>query len=275
MNDGIRKAYLLTWNPKEFPWENLKEVARRVFEGQTVNDYWTTHSHKVRAGDRVFLIRLGKQPKGIMASGYAISEVEVRPDHRPERAEQGVMRHYIRLTYDHLLNPALDPLLSVTQLRTGPLRSVHWYSESSGIEIKAGIETLEQLWREHLANARPEIDDPDWGAIEGERRLELIRHRARERMLRDAKLDSHGRNYNGHLPCEVPGCGFDFLVAYGELGRDFAQVHHKKPLADLSSPTLTRLSDLAVVCPNCHAMIHRGGECRPMDTLIPRTHRGN
>jgi predicted HNH restriction endonuclease len=30
------------------------------------------------------------------------------------------------------------------------------------------------------------------------------------------------------------------------------------------------LADLAVVCANCHAMIHRWGECRKMESLRVR-----
>jgi predicted HNH restriction endonuclease len=73
---------------------------------------------------------------------------------------------------------------------------------------------------------------------------------------------------NSSLKCEVPGCGFDFEAVYGELGRDYAQVHHLKPLGDRTTPSETKLNDLAIVCANCHAMIHRGGKCRPLDKLI-------
>ena len=40
-----------------------------------------------------------------------------------------------------------------------------------------------------------------------------------------------------------------------------------QPLSE-TGPTDTLLEDLAVVCANCHAMIHRGGECRPIASLI-------
>ena len=36
----------------------------------------------------------------------------------------------------------------------------------------------------------------------------------------------------------------------------------------LNTTTAVGLSDLAVVCCNCHAMIHRNGECRDLNTLI-------
>jgi 5-methylcytosine-specific restriction protein A len=57
----------------------------------------------------------------------------------------------------------------------------------------------------------------------------------------------------GRLACEA--CGFDFASAYGELGEGFAECHHTRPLAE--GPRKTRLADLAVVCSNCHRMIHR------------------
>jgi predicted HNH restriction endonuclease len=44
---------------------------------------------------------------------------------------------------------------------------------------------------------------------------------------------------------------------YGDLGRGFIEGHHLSPLAELAAEWLSRVSDLALVCPNCHRMIHR------------------
>jgi 5-methylcytosine-specific restriction enzyme A len=57
--------------------------------------------------------------------------------------------------------------------------------------------------------------------MEGELRIGLSRHRMRERWLRDRKLAEVKQANGGRPPCEV--CGFDFSVAYGEIGRDYAQ----------------------------------------------------
>ena len=49
---------------------------------------------------------------------------------------------------------------------------------------------------------------------------------------------------------------------YGELGRGFIEAHHLTPIAQLALSGRTRLSprdDFAVVCANCHRMIHRTG----------------
>ncbi len=106
-------------------------------------------------------------------------------------------------------------------------------------------------------------------ATEGELRQRLIWHRSRERSLRWAKLrQARALHPEGRLVCQVPGCAFDFEAMYGEIGRGFGEVHHLLPLSEPIHARETRLQDLVVVCANCHRMIHRAGECRPLDGLI-------
>lgn len=96
-----------------------------------------------------------------------------------------------------------------------------------------------------------------------EGRLIMVQHARRERdpKLRAAKLSSV-RAAGGQIACEV--CGFDFESRYGDVGAGYIEVHHVRPLHD-SGPTKTRLADLALLCANCHRMIHRA---RPW--LTPR-----
>ena len=60
---------------------------------------------------------------------------------------------------------------------------------------------------------------------------------------------------NGEIACEV--CGFDFGKVYGERGNGFIECHHTKPVSELEPGGRTNLADLALVCSNCHRMIHR------------------
>lgn len=53
-------------------------------------------------------------------------------------------------------------------------------------------------------------------------------------------------------------CGFDFEDVYGELGRNFIEVHHIKPLYSLDDEVvIDPATDLVCLCSNCHRMIHR------------------
>lgn len=110
--------------------------------------------------------------------------------------------------------------------------------------------------------------DAELEFLEGRVRKRLVIHRGREARLRVQKIMQRLR-VDGRLRCEVPGCGFDFLKRYGELGRGYAQVHHLRSLSSADrGGTRTSLKDLAIVCANCHAMIHRGGECRKLRALL-------
>lgn len=95
----------------------------------------------------------------------------------------------------------------------------------------------------------------DEGFIEG-RLLETL-HKRRERNpgLAEKKKKSVLKA-KGKLACEV--CGFDFAAFYGPIGGGFAECHHLVPLSDYDEGKRTQLTDLAIVCANCHRMLHRG-----------------
>ncbi|GAB6054650.1 hypothetical protein JCM17960_34700 [Magnetospira thiophila] len=92
---------------------------------------------------------------------------------------------------------------------------------------------------------------------EGEEGQILTRtHRYRER---DTKLVKRKKSRilqeQESLSCEI--CGFNFGKVYGEHGEGFIECHHTKPVSELGVGERTKISDLALVCSNCHRMIHR------------------
>lgn len=97
-------------------------------------------------------------------------------------------------------------------------------------------------------------DEPEIAlATEGKilTKLHISRERNRD-LIRKKKTDVLKRLSS--LKCEV--CSFDFEAKYGERGSGFAEIHHLKPLSSLMPASITRLEDLAVLCANCHRMIH-------------------
>ena len=62
----------------------------------------------------------------------------------------------------------------------------------------------------------------------------------------------------GYLSCGV--CGFSFSDFYGSVGEGLIECHHIVPLSQLRPGQRTKLSDLGLVCANCHRVLHRGGE---------------
>ena len=97
------------------------------------------------------------------------------------------------------------------------------------------------------------FDDSDFEAPEGRIMTRVHLSRERNRALVKKKKDA-ALHKQGCLACEV--CGFDFLQTYGERGREFIECHHTLPVSLLGENGKTSLSDLALVCSNCHRMIH-------------------
>jgi hypothetical protein len=89
---------------------------------------------------------------------------------------------------------------------------------------------------------------------EGRRLLRLHRTIERNRALIAAKK-SHVLESLKTLTCEV--CCFNFATVYGELGDGYAECHHRTPMAAMEGVRESRIEDLAIVCANCHRMLHR------------------
>ena len=93
--------------------------------------------------------------------------------------------------------------------------------------------------------------------IEGAEKIRIHRFKERNRALVIEKRQS------SEPECEV--CSFNFLEFYGI---DYCEVHHLAPLASLTEETQTRLSDLAILCANCHRAVHSTYPPLSLDQLL-------
>lgn len=97
--------------------------------------------------------------------------------------------------------------------------------------------------------------EDDYEGEEGGVLLKLHASRERDRKLALRKREQVLKR-GGKLVCEV--CSLDFAEQYGSHGAGYIEVHHLTPISKLGSGARTKLSDLALVCANCHRMLHRG-----------------
>lgn len=129
-----------------------------------------------------------------------------------------------------------------------------------------GLKAAAAAIRLAIEDETVELDQPEDGYEADESKVVLRLHRSRER---DRKLIEKKKKQAlasaGALICEV--CAFDFSRRYGEHGRDFIEAHHIKPVSTLVKGEKTRLSDLALVCANCHRMLHRGRSLLTLSSL--------
>lgn len=155
----VMPAYLLTWSPKQTDFQELPNLSEKVKQGKVVEFRWSCGRRQIiKKGDRVFLIRLGKEPKGIFGAGIVTKGSRQALHWHPDRAKKKEKAWYVYAKYDVLLDPKSDPIIPRSRLDLPPFAGVHWSTQSSGIDIpdKIAIEldkTLTYLSKTQTQNS--------------------------------------------------------------------------------------------------------------------------
>ncbi|HWB93721.1 MAG TPA: HNH endonuclease [Puia sp.] len=113
----------------------------------------------------------------------------------------------------------------------------------SNSDLKELIEAIEE-----------DDESRDDSVLEGQILYRLHKVRERERKIVQRKKDQ-ALAQSGKLICEA--CEFVFADFYGPLGVGFIECHHRVPLSQFKVEKRTALDDLALVCSNCHRMLHK------------------
>lgn len=82
--------------------------------------------------------------------------------------------------------------------------------------------------------------------------------RLHKRIERNASLSKKVKKLQG-ATCKI--CALKFEDLYGSIGVGFIEAHHLKPIASLKGKKVSMdpERDFAVLCSNCHRMVHRSG----------------
>lgn len=100
-------------------------------------------------------------------------------------------------------------------------------------------------------------DAEDDGEMIGGTLTEIRRYRLHRKIERRGQASAAAKRFHGAV-CQA--CGLALHERYGELGRGYIEAHHLKPLSSLTEgvPVTYNIEvDFAVLCANCHRMIHR------------------
>jgi len=251
-------TFLFAWNPNRWDWMDLQASIDQLENMGYVERRWSCgNSKSIKRGDRVFLIRLGEEPRGIMGSGYAKSSYYVAPHWD---GTKGKTTNYIDIEFDILINPDNNVLFDKESLDNIDSNNLQqWFPQQSGIFIKPGIvDALESNWfnfireNKYIRNSfvsNDVITDITESFHEGKSK-EIIQTRyERNPQARKTCLNHHGYS------CQI--CNFNFETYFGEVGKGFIHVHHINSIAEIGKEyEIDPKKDLIPVCPNCHAMIH-------------------
>jgi predicted HNH restriction endonuclease len=104
-------------------------------------------------------------------------------------------------------------------------------------------------------------DDESANALpEGARRVVTVNVYERRKSNRRDCIKHHGDT--------CAACNMSFKDVYGDFADGFIHVHHVVPVSQLGAGyTIDPKTDLVPVCPNCHAMLHRG--CGDTPRTVP------
>lgn len=102
--------------------------------------------------------------------------------------------------------------------------------------------------------------EPEEGYFEG------IRYKTEiQRTQRSSKLVEKAKK-NSDYSCQ--GCGFNIGEFYGGWGKDYIEAHHIDPLSNREGEgEITNISELVMLCSNCHRMVHKKKECLTLEEL--------
>ncbi|MET3911938.1 hypothetical protein ABID59_006305 [Bradyrhizobium sp. S3.3.6] len=130
----------------------------------------------------------------------------------------------------------------VSSTRSG-VPKVLWKDEGDDDEFQQGYA---------VAEFRSDSSAQSISSDEGDAQLKTHLARERSAALRQEKLLSE-LGLTGSIRCEV--CSGDLVKQYGKHGLAGYEIHHRKPIANGSRETY--LKDLAILCANCHRILHR------------------
>lgn len=132
-----------------------------------------------------------------------------------------------------------------------------FYGNDTELQLRANQirnTVMNESLNKELQKIQDDCEDEDYLAKEGKVIYKLHKFRERNNKLNNKKKEQYLKDF-GKLDCEV--CKFNFFETYGELGKGFIEAHHRVPLSEIDGEQITKLDDLALVCSNCHRMLHR------------------
>jgi len=149
-------AYLLIWNPRQSRPADLNDWIEAHKTGRYPIDGWSTGSRKnMRRNSRVFLLRCGLDPKGIVASGYCMEEPKTTHDDNDHA-------YYAEFVITATLDADQGEVLPLTTLQNDEAFSkVTWVTQNCQQIPEDVVPYLETEWQRTLSlNQKTELEYP-------------------------------------------------------------------------------------------------------------------
>jgi predicted HNH restriction endonuclease len=194
---------------------------------------------------------------GVVASEY----LPPNSAKNPIRKDTTTHRHHVRRV-DWLITESLDlpskrffVQSTLWPLGNDKLNRIRQTYEAKYPHLRATLEQLFVGYQAAVSGLLPEEVGEPQSLVEGALRQITVNAYERNPVARQKCLAAHGTT------CCI--CGFNFGAVYGPEAEGYIHVHHLRALSEAGGEyEVDPVEDLRPVCPNCHAVLHLGGECR-------------
>lgn len=141
-------TYLLKWDATRWDWRNIREQSEAALHGQPVTRTWTCgNSRRIYPGDRAFILRVGREPRGIIAAGTVTRGSYDSPTNEFQDGAHSKGALCIDVKFDSIVEPRQDAGIPRAALGQGALAAFPWDSQASGSAIPDAVASaLEVAW---------------------------------------------------------------------------------------------------------------------------------
>lgn len=251
------------------PMNGFNECVNFLVENKLVKGYLPPkHSSSMRDGERFVLITITaktakEKADQVVGIQYNCTYFGYNKRDNPNSKDMTLSWHYICNAKNSIL--LKEPISEAKALILG--NHLLWHRnptfEIDGIErgrvineIFKKIKSKDKLKFNKIFNeilgileTKNEEDEVELG-IE-----DLTKIRLHKSIERSAKIIAKVKKLLG-FTCQA--CGVNLTDVYGNIGKNYIEAHHLQPIAlDKGSKQVRDPKDFAVLCPNCHRMIHR------------------
>lgn len=169
------------WNPDDWATQVYPDDVWQTKSGGLLRGQWSTGNRRggIEPGDRIFLLRQGVEPRGVIGSGTAASRIFSDGQWDGERADEDA--NYVLIDWDVLRLP--EHVLPHTMLVAEIPEGGTWRPQAGGWVLPVDTAArLETLWARHLGRSVP-------SSIQGARRQGWQLDPARRKKVEDAAQD--------------------------------------------------------------------------------------
>jgi len=167
ITQASQQAYLLTWNPKEFPLADLNYRIDEVEQqGSSVFPWRLGNRRSIPKGARVVLMRQVSEPRGLVGVGEVHGDVQEDSGGDRKTKDEGGKSASVDVRWTALSS---EPFLDLNRLAQETGDSQIWSSRASGVKLPLAVsQKLEEIWprawaeRTQNLHATPGIEARRW-----------------------------------------------------------------------------------------------------------------